>query len=179
MGHRGNARSIVAVAVTMLALAATARADEAEDAALLHLDRGIEAFRAHAYARAHDEFAAAHALQPDRANPYRWLALTEVQLGDCAGAIVHIAEFERRVAAGDPRLAELVRLRVLCKRAEASPAPAPAPARRPIHRRRWFWPAVAGATAVVAGAVVLGVVLSGDDPSRLPPVRCGDAGCTP
>lgn len=188
MGHRGNASSpavaaVLAVAVALLALAParTARADDVEARALEHLDRGVAAFQAGEYTRAHREFRAAHELVPDRANPYRWLALTEMQLGDCARAVPNIAEFERRVAAEDPRLAELVRLRVLCEREHTTPpppTPAPAP-RRPLTQRAWFWPTVAGVTVVVAGGVLLGFALAGDDISRLPPIQCGDTGCVP
>lgn len=171
-----------AVVLLLFALAVPARADEQADeaAALEAIDRGVAAFHAREYTRAHREFEAAHKLAPDRANPYRWLALTEMQLGDCASAVPNITEFERRVAADDARLAELVRLRVLCEREKAAPPPTPMPApRRPITRRAWFWPAVAGVTAAVAGGVILGIALSGDDVSRLPPVQCGNAGCTP
>lgn len=176
---------MLAVAVALLALAPVraARADDVEARALEHLDRGVAAFQAGEYTRAHREFQAARALVPDRANPYRWLALTEMQLGDCARAVPNIAEFERRVAAEDPRLAELVRLRVLCEREHATrpqPAPTPAPApRRPITQRAWFWPTVAGVTVVVAGGVLLGLALAGDEVSRLPPIQCGDTGCVP
>ena len=185
MRHRGNASSpaVAAIAVVLLTLVAPVRADEDEARALEHLDRGVAAFHAGEYTRAHREFEAAHRLVPDRANPYRWLALTEMQLGDCARAVPNIAEFERRVAAADPRLAELVRLRVLCEREHAArPAPAPVAApeiRRPITQRTWFWPTVAGVTVLVAGGVLLGVALAGDDVARLPPIQCSDAGCEP
>jgi hypothetical protein len=174
-------RHVVAAALSLLVLVGAARAEEAEDAALRHIDRGVAAFHAGEYTRAHLEFEAAQGLVPARANPYRWLALTEMQLGDCARAVGNIAAFEQRVAAEDPRLAELVRLRVLCVREQAAPpAPPPAPAsRRPLVRRPWFWGAVAGASAVIVGGIVVGVARSGDDVARLPPVRCGNAGCAP
>lgn len=111
---RALGASIVA-ALALAVAAPAARADEAEDAALLHLDRGVGAFRAGDYARAHRELSAAQELAPDRPNPYRWLALTEVQLGDCASALVHIEEFLARVPPEDERVAELVRLRELCE----------------------------------------------------------------
>jgi len=78
-----------AASILVLALAAgRARADAVEDAARVHLDRGIAAFRAGDYPRAHRALTAASELVPDKPNPYRWLALTEVQLGDCRGALV-------------------------------------------------------------------------------------------
>ncbi|MCB9572723.1 MAG: PEGA domain-containing protein [Kofleriaceae bacterium] len=106
---------IVAAALALAPpLASSARADATEDAALLHLDRGIAAFKAGDLDRARAEFQAAHDLVPDRANPYRWLALTEVQLGDCVAAARDADGFLARVAADDPRAAELVRVRDLC-----------------------------------------------------------------
>jgi hypothetical protein len=114
---RGVVASI-AVAATWL-VAAPVRADPAEAAALAHLDRGVAAFRAGDFARAHREFEAASELASDRPNPYRWLALTEVQLGDCRQAAVHAEAFLARVPADDPRAAELVRVRDLCRRTGA------------------------------------------------------------
>ena len=104
--------------VLLFALCAveTAAADPTADAALVHLERGVAAFRAGDFARAHRELVAAHDLAPDRPNPYRWLALTEIQLGDCAHALVNIAGFLTRVAAGDPRVPEMTRWRELCAR---------------------------------------------------------------
>lgn len=109
------------VLVLSFALVATvapgaAHADDTERAALVHLDRGVAAFRAGDYERAHRELLAAHELAPDKPNPYRWLALTEIQLGDCASALGHIDGFLARVRAGDPRIAEMTRWRDLCRR---------------------------------------------------------------
>ncbi|HWM86817.1 MAG TPA: PEGA domain-containing protein [Kofleriaceae bacterium] len=105
----------IAVAATSLGTAPV-QADPAEAAALVHLDRGVTAFRARDFSRAHREFQAASDLAPDRPNPYRWLALTEVQLGDCKRAVVNAGAFLSRVPADDPRAAELVRVRELCSR---------------------------------------------------------------
>jgi hypothetical protein len=186
MCRRGNA-GLLALVTALTALTPRAFADENEDAALVHMDRGTAAFSAKEYVRAHREFEAAHELVPDRANPYRWLALTEMQLGDCAQAVGNIAEFERRVANDDPRLAELQRLRVLCEQEHMTAAPPPTttpppppPRSTPIHERAWFWPAVAGAGVVVVGGIVAAFALSGgDDITTLPPVHCTDAGCSP
>ena len=94
----------------------SASADPVEDAAQVHLDRGIAAFEKGNYLAAHDELAAANKLVPEKPNPYRWLALTEVQLGDCAQARVNIEAFLERVPPDDARRAEIQRLRELCSR---------------------------------------------------------------
>lgn len=105
----------VASIVVAAQLAVTlAHADAVEDAALAHLDRGVAAYRAGDFVRAHTELAEANRLAPDRPNPYRWLALTEAQLDDCRGALVNIEGFLSRVPATDPRVAELVQLRDRC-----------------------------------------------------------------
>jgi len=177
-------RALVAsIALALQLVAAPVRADETEDAALVHLERGVEAFHAGAYDRAHREFEAAQELAPDRPNPYRWLALTEVQLGDCATALGNIDGFLSRVPDDDPRTAEMIRMRVLCERsvaeAAAPPPPPPPPPRRrrSITRRWWFWPAVIGAAAAVTGAVI--VVADEPDATRLPPIHCDGSGCAP
>jgi hypothetical protein len=87
---------------------------EAEDRALAHLDRGVAAFRAGDFAEARVEIALAQRLAPDRPNPYRWLAMTEVELGDCHSALIDIESFLSRVPAGDPRVAEVIALRGRC-----------------------------------------------------------------
>lgn len=96
--------------------ARAASADPVEDAAQVHLDRGVAAFERGEYVAAHAEIEAANKLVPTKANPYRWLALTEVQLGDCARARGNIEAFLERAADGDPRRAEMLRLRDLCSR---------------------------------------------------------------
>jgi hypothetical protein len=105
----------VLLAIVLLA-ARPASADPVEDAAQVHLDRGIAAFERHDYLGAHEELAAASKLVPEKPNPYRWLALTEVQLGDCERARGNIEAFLSRVAADDARRAEMLRLRELCSR---------------------------------------------------------------
>jgi hypothetical protein len=109
-------RLLVASIVATQLVAATVRADATEDAALLHLERGVAAFEAGKFTLAHEELSIASRLAPHKPNPYRWLALALVQLGDCRRALVNIAAFVEHAEAGDPRLAELVRLRELCER---------------------------------------------------------------
>ena len=107
-----------AVSVTIVAFAAAspAWADAVEDAAQVHLDRGIAAFEKGDFLAAHREITAANGLVPAKPNPYRWLALVEVQLGDCAKARANIEAFLARVAEDDARRAEMLRLRELCSR---------------------------------------------------------------
>ncbi len=105
-----------------------AHADATEDAAQVHLDRGVAAFEANDFALARRELGAARDLAPNKPNPYRWLALTDIQLGDCTAALPNIEGFVTRAPARDPRIAELVRLRELCQRAgvlrvTSSPSP--------------------------------------------------------
>jgi hypothetical protein len=105
----------VAWIVVVAQLAATvSHADPAADLALAHLDRGVAAFRAGDFAHAHVELKAAQRLAPDRPNPYRWLAMTEVELGDCRSALVNVESFLSRVPATDPRVAELLAVRSRC-----------------------------------------------------------------
>lgn len=107
------------VAICALGSVGDVHADEAAPAAAaaqVHLDRGIAAFRAGDFTRALRELDAAVDLVPEKPNPYRWRALTQVQLGHCAEAIANIDAFVARVPAADARLAELERLRLLCAR---------------------------------------------------------------
>ena len=87
-----------------------------EAAAQLHLDRGIAAYERGEYSVALRELGAARDLVPHKPNPYRWLALAMVQLGDCVHAVTNIDAFVSRAPAGDARLPELGRLRELCQR---------------------------------------------------------------
>jgi hypothetical protein len=143
---------------------------ETDDAALVHLDRGIAAFDAKDFSTAHHELSIAHELAPTKANPYRWLALTEIQLGDCVSALPHIDGFLERVTANDARIPEMTRWREFCTRSnEPLPPPTPAPAEKPLRARWWFWPVVGTAALVVTGATV--IVLTQSNESTLPPVR--------
>ncbi len=110
-------RALGAAIVAVALLAAPVHADPSADhaAALVHLRRGVAAFRAGELRRAHEELALAHRLAPDKPNPYRWLALTEIQLGDCPSALTNIEGFLSRVPPDEPRVPELVRLRELCR----------------------------------------------------------------
>lgn len=176
---RAAALAIAALAMGAAPVRAEPRDVEAE--ALGHLDRGVAAYRAGDYAVAERELHAAQQLVPDRANPYRWLALTESALGECQPALVDIESFLSRIPAGDPRVAEMVQLREHCvvelhaQRPPAQPAPAPAPEATPITHRWWLWTAVG--VAVVAAAGVTYAVAHDPGPSTLPAVTCGTTGC--
>jgi hypothetical protein len=114
-----RAAIVLATALAVLVLAPwrrPARADAVEATAQAHVDRGVAAFEARLYEVATREFAAAVALVPARANPHRWLGLTRLQLGDCAGAVPELAAFLARAAPDDPRVAEALRLQDECRR---------------------------------------------------------------
>ncbi len=102
------------IVVVLVALVGRAGADDLRTAQQ-HLDAGVALYGAGNFADARVELAAAQVLAPDKPNPYRWLALVDVRLGDCASALVHIESFAARVAADDARLGELVRLRDQCR----------------------------------------------------------------
>ena len=176
---------------TFLALgiaAGTARADDVEAAAQVHLDRGIAAFGAGDLALAKRELLIAVDLVPHKPNPYRWLALTEIQDGDCAHAKLDVDSFLARVPADDARIPELVRARDGCKqkgvptivpRSKPAPSvplpPPPPPEERSITTRWWFWTAIGVGALAVTGAVVL--VTHDDGPTELPSIRCDASGC--
>ena len=182
---------VVAIAVALLPPLAEVHADPTQEAALLHLDRGVAAFRARDFARALRELQAAHDLAPNKPNPYRWLALTQIQLGDCAAALPNIDGFLSRVPADDERVPEMTRWRELCRR---EPAPQPQEAQvtgtqglaqprpppredRSITQRWWFWPAIGISAIAITGAVVY--VATDRDEAVLPPIRCDLTGCRP
>jgi tetratricopeptide (TPR) repeat protein len=184
---------LLLAALTMALLAAPARADDREEAALQHLDVGVAAYRAGDYAAARREFERARDLVPDRANPYRWLGMANVQLGDCTQALLAFEMFLKRVPPGDERVPGVTRLRDECERPRATapaatPAmtPTPTPAatvaatareRKPLTRRWWFWTALGGAAALTATGITLGVVLGTPHEARLPAIVCGTTGC--
>jgi hypothetical protein len=173
--------ALLATAVAHAEPAPDAPGDTVENRALVHLDRGVAAYRAGDLGRAHAEFVAANQLAPDRPNPYRWLALTEAALGDCDSALVDIEGFLSRVAADDPRVGELRALRERCLRSARAPAAGPSPAASPpadppLFRRWWLWTAV-GAVAILAAGTTY--ALTRDGPPRLPRVTCDPAGCRP
>jgi len=178
----------VAWIVALAQLAATVtHADPAADA-LAHLERGVAAYRTGDFAHALIELTAAQQLAPDRANPYRWLAMTEVELGDCRSASLHVESFLARVTATDSRIAEVLEVRRRClARGATQIVPAPpaaiqietaAPHDPPVYRRWWFWAAI-GAVAITTAGVTYGLTRDRERPLLLPPVTCDGAGCRP
>lgn len=166
------------VLAIVVALRFQAYAGPTEDAALLHLDRGIAAFEAKDFKTAARELTIAHDLAPTKANPYRWLALTEIQLGDCVAATGHIEGFLARVTPDDPRIPEMTRWREFCRRSiEPKPQQPPVQKDEPLRTRWWFWPAVGSAALALTGITVYALTQTSE--STLPPIRCTNAGCTP
>lgn len=161
--------------VAVGALRIRAFADETEDAALLHLDRGIAAFDAKDFATAQHELSIAHELAPAKANPYRWLALTEIQLGDCTSALPHIDGFLSRVDANDARIPEMTRWREFCRKSTANPQQVTGTrdlartGEKPLRARWWFWPAVGVGALAITGVTVFALTHSSE--AELPPVR--------
>jgi tetratricopeptide (TPR) repeat protein len=167
-------------------VAATAGAEERDEAALRHLDVGIAAYRAGDFRAARREFDSAQKLVPEKANPYRWLGMADQQLGDCTQALLAFEMFLKLVPPHDERVGEITRLRDACQKPPrasplvAAPSSAPSPAavsRKPVVRRWWFWTALGGAAAVAATGITLGVVLGTPHETRLPPIVCGTTGC--
>jgi hypothetical protein len=90
-----------------------ARADEESDA-LRALEHGIELFNRGELPAAREAFEKARRLAPAKANPYRWLGMTDARLDRCKEAIEDFTEFMKRVPADDPRTAEAVTVRDHC-----------------------------------------------------------------
>lgn len=193
--RRGSTRAAIGAIALVAALggrAAPARADDVEAAAQVHLDRGIAAYGAADYATAQAEFASASALVPQKANPFRWLALTEIQLGDCMLAAADVDSFVARVPADDGRVPELERARDACRPRDPAvaaathvveqsrPAPGPPPpvGHRSIVTRPWFWIVVGGVAAAAIGVVVIATAGDGGgEVTLLPPITCTATGC--
>lgn len=104
----------IALALQILQVAQIDAAPADPDAAG-HLERGIAAYRARAFDRAMEELLAANRQAPELVEPYRWIALTEAEIDDCASALLNVEAFLARVPGADPRVAELVALRERCQ----------------------------------------------------------------
>jgi hypothetical protein len=98
----------------LAAWAGVARADVEEDA-LKILDQGVELYKAKDFVAAREAFAKAHDLVPGKANPYRWLGVTDAALGRCADAVRELDVFLTLVPAGDPRSIEAITIRDRCQ----------------------------------------------------------------
>jgi hypothetical protein len=165
------------IAAVLVFAANSSRADDGDAPALDHLDRGIAAYRIGDYETAHREFGLAQELAPDRPNPYRWLALTEIKQGNCREALVHIEAFMSRVPVGDARVPEMVAHRQQCvQQAQPQQPPPPPPSEAtPVYGRWWFWTAV-GVVAISAVGVTYAATRD-SNVSTLPPIRCNPSGC--
>lgn len=174
--------------------------------AAARMDRGLAAYRGADYVRAVGELVEASRLSPDWPEPYRWLALAEIELDDCASAMLNVAAFAARVPPGDHRVPELAALRVRCLHRprfgfaaqpggvdslharEVTGAPSGG-YDRPLIQRWWLWSAVGLATAAVVGVIwatsgsgsgsgtATGPGAGGDH--GLPGVTCDATGCHP
>ena len=171
----------IATIIAALLVTGTARADDTEAAAQVHLDRGVAAFGAGELTLALHELQIVVELVPHKPNPYRWLALTEIQQGDCAHARLDVDSFLARVPADDERIPELVRARDACQQrgvpqiTTVPPRDPPVATERPLVRRWWFWTAIVGVAAAATGIIIY--ASRDDDPTRLPPIICTAAGC--
>jgi len=151
-----------------------------------HLDHAVAAFGAGDFALALHELQIVVELVPHKPNPYRWLALTEIQQGDCAHARLDVDSFLARVSADDARIPELLRARDGCVQRgvpkitvapERTPPPPPPRERSPsLVTRWWFWTAIAGAAALT-GAVLYAT--RDDEPARFGPIVCTRTSCSP
>jgi len=160
-------RWLVASILVATVGAAPVAADATDATALFHLRRGVAAFERGDYLTARDELTIASKLVPERANPYRWLALTAVQLGDCQAARVHAEGFLGRAAPDDPRAPELTRLRELCERTGALTVTS-----TPDHAELRLDGVVVGTTPYVTRALSAGAhTLRADHPGRASATR--------
>jgi tetratricopeptide (TPR) repeat protein len=162
--------------LTGILLALPAQADEAK--ALKYLKAGISLYDAKDWEAARQAFLQAHNEAPDKANPYRWLGLTEVQRGNCTDAIRHFDDFLKRAKPDDERRGEVTQAQDRCRTEIAN---APPGAVRPVdvnpvlqltspptsppppqtkHKKvaRWIW-AVIGGSAAAAGGITAGIVV--------------------
>src|SRR5204863_8309234 len=104
------------VVAILVAGAASARAEEGREARARKLQaEGAALMQAGDLLRARTAFAAAQALVPERAKPYRWLGLVDAQLGRCEEAVKNLEVFLGKAAAGDARLAEVREARDRCR----------------------------------------------------------------
>ena len=110
-----------AISLSLLLLAGGSALGDQESDALENIKRGIQLFKESDLRGARAEFAKAHELVPERANPLRLLGLTEARIGNCESAVVYLEEFLRRVAPDDNRIAEVTAARDSCKEVLSRP----------------------------------------------------------
>ena len=171
-----NRMRMVMLTIIGAFLPLSAQADEAK--ALKYLKAGISLYDAKDWDAARQAFLQAHNEAPDKANPYRWLGLTEAQRGNCADALGYFDEFLKRAKPDDDRRGEVMQQVEKCRTEIASappptahpptvttvlkpdPTPAPPPQGKPKGKSigRWIWVVIAG-SAAAAGGITAGVVV--------------------
>jgi tetratricopeptide (TPR) repeat protein len=163
------------ITTALLSLALPVQADEAK--ALKYLKAGISLYDAKDWEAARQAFLQAHNEAPDKANPYRWLGLTEAHRGNCTDAIGYFDEFLKRAKPDDERRAEVMQEQAKCRTeiANAPPGavrpvdigavlqrspPPPAPPEKTKRKKvgRWIWGVIAG-SAAAAGGITAGIVV--------------------
>lgn len=120
-------KQIINHVVAALLLAGAANAERGDEKAANVLNQGVALFSARDYAGAEQQFAKAQALAPGRANPYRWLALSQAKLGRCGEAKANIETFVRMVPNKDPRVDDLMLAWDRCVEVRAAPSVEVAP----------------------------------------------------
>ena len=155
------------IAVFVLVGPASADSDPEREAVTLLTD-GAELMRRGELEPARAKFLAARRLVPERANPYRLLGLVEARLGNCAEAVANLDEFLRRASLDDARRAEAQAVRDDCQQ-QLRPKPLnpvivtpPKPPPPKPTRTRWY--IAGGVTAVVIGAIAVGLAIGRNDP---------------
>jgi tetratricopeptide (TPR) repeat protein len=178
-------------ALVLLALTATAAAEDRAQIALQHYKDGMAHFQLEEWDAAIGEWEAGFRAEPKAeflyniAQAYRLSKRPEKALSfyqkylRLAPDAANRDEVERHVASLQKIVDEQKSSSIAppqqplppAKPAEPAAAPSPAandnavvasaPKKQPVYKKGWFWGVVGGAVVVVAGAVVLGVVLGG------------------
>jgi hypothetical protein len=79
------------------------------------IERGAALFTSGRVTEARALFQQAHKLVPEKANPWRWMGMSDARLGKCTAAVEELEGFLERVPPRDPRVAEAVTIRDRCR----------------------------------------------------------------